>query len=71
MPKLNFKDAVTELLNHMLKADPVDQEPVMPTLNGAIATDRKPILTAISACEDEVFDDLPVSANAKRLAAGR
>ena len=71
MPKLCFKDSVTELLNHMLKADPVDQEPVMPTLNGAIATDRKPTLTAISSSEDEVFDDLPVSANAKRLAAGR
>lgn len=66
MPKLNFKDAVTELLNHMLKADPVDQEPVRLTLNGAIATDRQPTLTAIGASEDEVFDDLPVSANAKR-----
>lgn len=60
MTKLSFEDAVAELVDHMVVADPIEQELVMLKLRYAIADAKSPALKAVTATDEEYFDNVPI-----------
>lgn len=58
--KSSFEDAIAELVGHLVRADPIDQELVMLKLRHAIADAQVPTLRTVSEPGDECFDNVPI-----------